>query len=85
MIELPLYTIGFLSSLITELFKFFPFVGKSDLGKSITALIVIALATFLTVGFSATNFFSVMLYAFLNYKMILQPISKGLSSPTQDE
>jgi hypothetical protein len=74
-INLPVYLVGLLTSILTEIIKIFPAIGDNDFAKSLVAIIVIAIGAFLTVGLSWVNFFTVMGWAFINYKMLVQPFS----------
>ena len=82
-IILPVYLTGLLTSILIEIIKFFPAIGEDDLRKSLVAIILVALGASITVGWSWGNFFMVMLYAFANYKMIIQPVAKKLGLPSQ--
>lgn len=82
-IILSTYIIGLLTSVFTEIVKFIPKIGQNEFIKSLTAVILVALGAFLTIGFTWSNFFWVMLFAFGNYKMIVQPVAKALGLPSQ--
>lgn len=84
-LSLSVAVVGLASSVLTELLKLFPFLKQNELMASVTAIVVTAIATyFSTAGdFTWPHFASVLLFAFLNYKIIVQPVAKALVSPTQ--
>jgi hypothetical protein len=83
-ITFPVVLIGFLASVLTELAKTFPVIGKSEILKSLTAIILTFIGAFLVQGeWTWGAFLSVLVWAFLNYKILVQPISESLGLPTQ--
>jgi len=83
-IILPTYLVGLLASVLTELIKLVPKIGKSDVLKSLTAVILVALGAIVYIGWSWANFFIVMAFAFVNYKMLVQPVAVAIKSPSQN-
>lgn len=84
-ITLPIYLAGLLSSVLTEAAKFFPFIGNNDVVKSIVAIALCAVGGFVVVGkFDFDTVLNVLVFAFLNYKFIIQPVSKGVGLRTQE-
>lgn len=81
-IILPSYLVGLLASILTEIVKLYPKIGESDILKSLIAIILVVLGTIFTIGWSWENFYLVLIFAFANYKMLIQPIAKvaGLRS-----
>ena len=86
-ITLSIGLIGLATAILTELIKVFPKIGGNDLWKSLTAIVVLAVATFLfnAYAWSWTYFFTVMVFAFTNYKMIVQPAAKAIGMASQKE
>lgn len=87
-ITLSVFVIGLMSSFLTEVLKFIPLLRKNALSKSLTAIVVVALGTLYSVGFdvSAWNwsiFVSVLMFSFLNYRIIVKPITTTMSLKTQ--
>lgn len=83
--------IGAIASVVTEILKFFPFLAKNSITKSITTIVVIIIAVFISYHGQITDwhtagvvFFQAIVYAFTTYKMIVQPIAKGSGSSTQE-
>lgn len=74
--------VGLGASVLTELLKFFPVLNKSDWTKSGTALVVVfILALASNAGtWSWSYFVSLLVFALLNYKMIVQPVSTALKN-----
>lgn len=88
-ISLSAFTIGFLSSLVTEIFKFIPALTKYESAKVLTAVVVMVVGTLFSIGFdlSAWNwnlFGQVVIWSFVNYKMIIQPVAADVRSRTQE-
>jgi len=84
-IILPIYLTGLLASVLTEIVKLIPAIRGSEIWKSLTAIILVALGAFFTVGWSWANFFYVLLFAFANYKMIVQPLAAEANLPSQEK
>lgn len=87
-IQLSAYIIGLLSSVVTEVFKFFPALSSNEVTKVVTAVVVMAVGTLFSIGFNVTawdwNLFGqVMIWSFVNYKMIVQPMAKTTGLVTQ--
>lgn len=87
MIEITLSTfaIGLMASVFTEVLKLVPVLRRNSLSKSLTAIVVVALGTFYVVGFDVSSFdlntfVSILVFSFLNYRIIVKPIvnSTGL-------
>ena len=74
--------IGLLSSVATELFKFFPFLGKNELTRAITAIAITVLGTYL-LGNGITDFPTAITSALVSYKVIVQPLAKSSGIKTQ--
>ena len=86
-ITLTAAIVGLGVSILTEIVKFFPAIKESDTLKSLVAIIIIAVLAFLTnnMEWSWASFYVVMGFAYLNYKMLVQPVAKALHLPTQQE
>lgn len=86
-ITLSLVMIGLGTAIINEIIKLIPQVGQNDAIKSLVAIIVVAVLAFLTNGleWSWLNFYAVMGFAFLNYKMIVQPAAKAIHLASQPQ
>ena len=82
-ILIPAYLVGLLTAILTEIIKLFPKIGKSEILKSLVAIIIIALGAVVSIGWSWTNFYWIMLFAFANYKMIVQPVASTLGLRSQ--
>jgi hypothetical protein len=90
MIELTLapYIIGLLSSAVSELFKLFPTLSSKETYKVLTAVVVMVAGTLFSVNFDIhawdwNMFGQVVMWSFLNYKMIVQPVAKDLELRSQ--
>ena len=88
-ITLPLVVAGFITAVLTELFKFIPALRATDLRKAGTALAVTLVASlgyaFYTVEvFSVATFFTVLTTAFISYKALIQPVVKKTDSISQE-
>lgn len=88
-ISLTAYTIGLLSSVVAELFKLIPALTKYESAKVLTAVVVMVAGTLYTIGFdiNAWNwdlFGQVVIWSFVNYKMIVQPVAADIKSRTQE-
>ncbi len=82
------YFIGLGSSFLTELFKFIPFLNENELTRTITAFVVMALITLASIGFNVqmwdwSVFVQVLLWSFVNYKTIVQPVASATGLRTQ--
>ena len=87
-ITLSQYVIGLVSSIVAELFKLFPALRKNDLTIALTAIVVLFLGELYEAGFkladwSWSSFASLAVFAFLNYKFIVQPIASVMKSDSQ--
>ena len=84
-ITLSSYGFGLLVSIFTELLKFFPWLGKNELTKSLTAVVLAVVGAWYSTGWvwDFDVFAGVLLFAFLNYKMLIQPLGKVSSIKTQ--
>ena len=71
------YTIGLMTSIVTELLKNIPILRSNDIYKAGTAIVVMAVGTviYLGGGWDITTFFNVAIFSFLNYKMLVQPLA----------
>lgn len=82
------YLIGLLSSVVTELLKFFPALKANTLTTVATAVIVMTAGTLWSLGFDVSAwdwklFGEVFVWSFVNYKVIVAPVAATLDSPTQ--
>lgn len=82
------YLIGLLSSMVSELFKLFPFLSGKEIYKVLTAVVVMVGGTLVSIKFDTSewdwNMFSqVIVWSFLNYKMLIQPMAKDLDLQSQ--
>lgn len=89
-ISLTPAVIGIVSSILTEILKLIPWLNKNNLIKSITTIVVIVIAVFISYGGNITDwkqasviFFQAVVYALTSYKMIVQPIAKESGMNTQ--
>lgn len=89
-ISLAPAVIGAISSVVTELLKFIPFLNANSIRRSLTTIVVIIIAIFISEGGKITNWHAAgvllvqaIVYAFATYKMIVQPVAKGSGSVTQ--
>lgn len=85
---LSAYIIGFLSSVVTELFKLFPALNLNPLTKVLTAITVMVIGTLWSIGFNVTTwdwnlFGQVVVWSFVNYKMIVAPVAGVIGMRTQ--
>jgi len=72
--------LGLAASIFAEVVKLIPRIYNSEVLTSITAIICVAIVAFIANGmiFSFDSFAMVMVAAFLNYKLIVSPISKSM-------
>ncbi len=87
-ISLSAFTIGLLSSVVAELFKFIPALTKYESAKVLTAIVVMVIGTLFSIGFTLGSwdwniFGQVVIWSFVNYKMIVQPVAADIKSRTQ--
>lgn len=82
--------IGAVSSVVTEILKFIPFLNRNNVTKSLTTIVVIIVAVFISEGGNIADwhqagvvFVQAVVYAFTAYKMIVQPVAKESGSKTQ--
>lgn len=75
--------VGLASAVVAELLKLFPQISKTPIVMSLVAMLVVFVACLLTTGFTWQNFGTGLLYAFLNYQIVVQPAAKSLGSSTQ--
>jgi len=86
-ITIALAIVGLGASILTEIVKLVPVVGQSDALKSLIAIIIVAILAFLTnnMEWSWVSFYAVLAFAFVNYKMIVQPVAKTIHLTSQQE
>ena len=87
-IALSDYMLGFVSAVVTEGLKYFPKLRENELMRSATAFVVLFTVTFASLNWdfpkwSWVKFWNVAVFAFLNYKMIVQPTAKWAGSRSQ--
>lgn len=80
--------ISFLASGLTELLKMFPVLNSKPIYKSLTAVAVVAAGAFYMSGFSIAawdwdKFFTILMFSFINYKLIVKPAAQAMSLKTQ--
>lgn len=88
-ITLAPYFIGLASSALTELLKLIPALNSSTIVRALTAIVVMIAVTLFSMGFNLVAFDwavfgQVVIWALVNYKMIVQPVAITVSSPTQE-
>jgi hypothetical protein len=76
---------GLVSSVISEIFKFIPALRKNELVSTIVAIIVVAIAAFVSNGmtWSIDNAIAVLVFSLVSYKTVVQPLAQSVNSPTQ--
>ena len=77
-----------MASAVTELLKLFPLLNKNDITKVFTTVVVMAAGTLWHLGFDFSawdwNLFGqVVIWSFVNYKMIVQPFATTTGLKTQ--
>lgn len=82
------YWLGLGSSALTELMKLIPFLDENEVTRTLTAFAVMTAVTLASIGFDIhawdwSLFGSVLLWSFVNYKAIVQPIAKTSGLRTQ--
>lgn len=84
-ISLAPAVVGVLSAIVAELLKLFPALRSSPLASSATALVVMIVGTYLSLGYGWdwTTFGQVVLYSFASYKILVQPVATSAGSRTQ--
>ncbi len=82
--------IGAVSSVVTEILKYVPFLNKNNVTKSLTTIVVIIVAVFISEGGKVSDwnqagniFAQAVVYALTTYKMLVQPITKEAGLQTQ--
>lgn len=80
-ISLGVVATGVISSGLTELFKFVPFLSKNSLTKALTAIVVVAVVSFVTNGltWSLENAIGTLVFSFGTYKAFIEPVRDSLS------
>lgn len=73
--------LGLCASVLTEIAKYFPLVRNNEMVKSLVAILMVAGVAYVSGGYALTfqSFALVMAFAFLNYKIIVQPVAGTLS------
>lgn len=89
-ISLTPVVIGAISSVVTEIFKFVPFLNSNETTRAITSVVVVVIGVFISIGFSFSTwpeFFSTLfqsiVYALASYKVIVQPVATNVGVSTQ--
>lgn len=89
-ITLTPVVLGAVSSVVTEIFKYVPFLNKTPLTRAITAIVVVIVAVFVSGAVSFTDwqsflvvFSQSLVFALASYKTIVQPVSVSLESKPQ--
>lgn len=76
--------IGTFGSIVTEIFKYVPFLNTSNLTRSLTAIVVILIGTVLTTGkFDISTFVQSLIVALVAYKSLIQPVAGAAGLRTQ--
>lgn len=77
--------VGLASSVVTELFKFIPFLRKNGLTQALTAIVVVVVASFISNGytFSFDNFVKVLVTALVSYKAVIEPLASTMDTSSQ--
>lgn len=87
MLELTLSVelVALLSSVFAEILKIFPKIKENELIRSLVAMGVVVLGITFQPGLALNlqTFGSVLLFAFLNYKFIVQPVASVMGLGTQ--
>lgn len=85
-ITLSAYLTGLLSAIVAELFKLFPALTKNQTIRSLTVIVVMIIGTLFSVGFDTWDwkkFGAVVIWSFVNYKLIVQPVANDLQLRSQ--
>lgn len=87
-ITLSIFAIGLMSSVLTEALKMVPILRRNTLSKSLTAIVVVVLGTLYAIGFDVSAwdwnlFASVLVFSFLNYRIIIKPVTTTMGLKTQ--
>ena len=77
------YQVGILASVVSELLKYIPLFKTNDLYKSLMVLAVAIGGTWIFSGLTVANFGTVILSAFVTYKMLIQPVAKEVGLKSQ--
>lgn len=82
------YAIGLMASVLTEVLKYLPILNSKPIYKSLTAVLVVAAGAFYMSGFSLAawdweRFFMILIFAFVNYKVIVKPVAESMNLRTQ--
>lgn len=77
--------LGFISSVLTEVFKFFPYLRVNATVQAITAIVVAAVVSFVANGytFSLTNVIATIGFALASYKALVEPVASDMGLSTQ--
>lgn len=82
--ELSVVQIGFIASLLTEIFKLFPVLGNNSLTKSLVAIMITTVIVyFYGSEFSTEGIVMALVVALTSYKMVIKPVAKQLDFSTQ--
>lgn len=74
---------GFVSSVVTEIFKLVPFIRDNNIAKAVTVIVVTLVSSFVAEGkFTLEGFVAASIVALTSYRTIVQPVaaSTGLRS-----
>ena len=75
---------GFVSSVVSEVFKFIPFIRDNTIARAVTIIVVTLVASFVAEGkFNLEGFVAAAVVALTSYRTIVQPIATATGSATQ--
>ncbi len=76
--------IGAVTSIVTELLKYVPFLNKNSLTRSLTSIVLLVIGNFVVAGkFSLEVFLQSLVFALTTYKLIVQPVADTTGMKTQ--
>ena len=78
-------SIGIISAIVTEIFKFVPALRQNALVQALVAIVVIAGTTLATGGsFTGDSLVGSLVVALTTYKSVVQPLSKTFNYSSQN-
>lgn len=79
--------VGLISSVITEVFKYIPFLRQNALTQAITAIVITGVVAFFAnnMVFSLDNVVASLVFALVSYKTLIQPIATTTAMRTQSD
>ena len=76
--------IGTVTSIITEFAKYIPFINTNSFTRSLTAIVLLIIGSFITAGgFTWEKFLESVVFSLTAYKVVVQPTADATAMKTQ--